>query len=108
MQARSIWWMKTAERRLRFMLTQNDSVDFPFKEFTLPLAEDSMAGYTALHGEVLNFADAHHLPKDLPFHFNDRYDRDSGYRTKSLLTLPMRNAKGEVLGVLQLINSKRD
>src|ERR1700722_952053 len=62
------------ERRLRFMLTQNDSVDFPFKEFTLPLAEDSMAGYTALHGEVLNFADAHHLPKDLPFHFNDRYD----------------------------------
>src|ERR1700723_1745572 len=96
------------ERRLRFMLTQNDSVEFPFKEFTLPLAEDSMAGYTALRGEVLNFADAYHLPEGLPFHFNDRYDRDSGYRTKSLLTLPMRNAKGEVLGVLQLINSKRD
>jgi HD-GYP domain-containing protein (c-di-GMP phosphodiesterase class II) len=96
------------QRRLRFMLTQNDSVEFPFKEFTLPLAEDSMAGYTALRGEVLNFADAYNLPKGLPFHFNDRYDRDSGYRTKSLLTLPMRNAKGEVLGVLQLINSKRD
>jgi len=95
-------------RRLRFMLTQNDSVEFPFKEFTLPLAEDSMAGYVALRGEVLNFPDAHHIPKGLPFHFNDRYDRDSGYRTKSLLTLPMRNAKGEVLGVLQLINSKRD
>jgi HD-GYP domain-containing protein (c-di-GMP phosphodiesterase class II) len=95
-------------RRLRFMLTQNDSVEFPFKEFTLPLAEDSMAGYTALRGEVLNFADAYNLPKGLPFHFNDRYDRDSGYRTKSLLTLPMRNAKGEVLGVLQLINLKRD
>jgi HD-GYP domain-containing protein (c-di-GMP phosphodiesterase class II) len=96
------------QRRLRFMLTQNDSVEFPFKEFTLPLAEDSMAGYTALRGEVLNFADAHNISKGLPFHFNDRYDRDSGYRTKSLLTLPMRNAKGEVLGVLQLINSKRD
>ncbi len=96
------------QRRLRFMLTQNDSVEFPFKEFTLPLAEDSMAGYTALRGEVLNFADAYNLPKGLPFHFNDRYDRDSGYRTKSLLTLPMRNAKREVLGVLQLINSKRD
>jgi HD-GYP domain-containing protein (c-di-GMP phosphodiesterase class II) len=67
-----------------------------------------MAGYTALRGEVLNFADAYNLPKGLPFHFNDRYDRDSGYRTKSLLTLPMRNAKREVLGVLQLINSKRD
>lgn len=96
------------QRRLRFMLTQNDSVEFPFKEFTLPLAEDSMAGYTALRGDVLNFADAYAIPNGLPFHFNDHYDRDSGYRTKSLLTLPMRNAKGEVLGVLQLINSKRD
>ncbi len=95
-------------RYLRFMLTQNDSLVFPFKEFTLPLAEDSMAGYTALRGKVVNFADAYHIPPEMPFHFNDHYDRESGYRTKSLLTLPMRNAKGEVLGVLQLINAKND
>ncbi len=95
-------------RLLRFMLTQNDSLVFPFKEFTLPLAEDSMAGYTALRGKVVNFADAYHTPPEMPFHFNDHYDRESGYRTKSLLTLPMRNAKGEVLGVLQLINAKND
>lgn len=95
-------------RHLRFMLTQNDSLDFPFQEFVLPLAEDSMAGYTALRGEVLNFPDAYKIPRSRPFHFNDRYDRESGYRTRSLLTLPMRNAKGEVLGVLQLINSKRN
>jgi HD-GYP domain-containing protein (c-di-GMP phosphodiesterase class II) len=96
------------QRHLRFMLTQNDSLVFPFKEFTLPLAEDSMAGYTALRGKVVNFADAYHIPPEMPFHFNDHYDRESGYRTKSLLTLPMRNAKGEVLGVLQLINAKND
>jgi HD-GYP domain-containing protein (c-di-GMP phosphodiesterase class II) len=95
------------QRHLRFTLTQNDSFDFPFQEFILPLAEDSMAGYTALRGEVLNFADAYKIPRKLPFHFNDRYDRESGYRTRSLLSLPMRNARGEVLGVLQLINSKR-
>ena len=94
-------------RHLRFVLTQNDSFDFPFQAFVLPLAEDSMAGYTALRGEVLNFADAYKIPRNLPFHFNDRYDRDSGYRTRSLLTLPMRNARGETLGVLQLINCKR-
>jgi HD-GYP domain-containing protein (c-di-GMP phosphodiesterase class II) len=96
------------QRHLRFMLTQNDSLVFPFKEFTLPLAEDSMAGYTALRGKVVNFPDAYHIPPGMPFHFNDHYDRESGYRTKSLLTLPMRNAKGEVLGVLQLINAKND
>jgi HD-GYP domain-containing protein (c-di-GMP phosphodiesterase class II) len=95
-------------RHLRFVLTQNDSLDFPFREFVLPLAEDSMAGYTALRGEILNFADAYKIPPNLPFRFNDRYDRDSGYRTRSLLTLPMRNARGEVLGVLQLINCKRN
>src|SRR5580704_2895787 len=95
-------------RHLRFMLTQNDSLAFPFKEFTLPLAEDSMAGYTALRGKVVNFADAYHIPPEMPFLFNDHYDRESGYRTKSLLTLPMRNAKGEVLGVVQLINAKND
>jgi HD-GYP domain-containing protein (c-di-GMP phosphodiesterase class II) len=95
-------------RHLRFMLTQNDSLEFPYQEFVLPLTEHSMAGYTALRGEVLNFADAYEIPAGRPFHFNDSYDRDSGYHTRSLLTLPMRNAKGEVLGVLQLINCKRN
>jgi HD-GYP domain-containing protein (c-di-GMP phosphodiesterase class II) len=95
-------------QHLRFMLTQNDSRDFPFQELTLPLKEDSMAGYTALHGEVLNFADAYRIPGSRPFRFNDSYDRETGYRTRSILTLPMRNAKGEVLGVLQLINSKKN
>jgi HD-GYP domain-containing protein (c-di-GMP phosphodiesterase class II) len=93
-------------RQLRFKLTQNDSLDFPFKEVTLPLSEESMAGYTALRGEVLNFENAYKIPYDLPFHFNDHFDKQTGYHTQSLLSLPMRNAKGEVLGVLQLINSK--
>jgi HD-GYP domain-containing protein (c-di-GMP phosphodiesterase class II) len=96
------------KRQLRFKLTQNDSIDFPFKELTLPLSEDSMAGYTALRGQVLNFDNAYAMPRDLPFHFNDHFDKESGYHTQSLLSLPMRNAKGEVLGVLQLINAKRE
>ena len=96
------------ELLLRFKLTQNDSRKFPFKEFTVPLTEDSMAGYAALHGEPLNLPDAYQIPRDKPYRFNPAYDKESGYRTRSLLTLPMRNAKGEVLGVLQLINCKRD
>jgi len=95
------------KRSLRFVLTQNDSLDFPFQEVTMPMTENSLAGYTALRGEALNFADAYRISKKRPFHFNDRYDRESGYKTQSLLTLPMKNPKGEVLGVLQLINCKR-
>jgi len=93
---------------LRFKLTQNDSVQFPFSEHTLPLTEDSMAGYCALHGEVIELADAYRIPKGRPFQFNSTFDEQAGYRTRSLITLPMKNGKGEVLGVLQLINCKRN
>jgi HD-GYP domain-containing protein (c-di-GMP phosphodiesterase class II) len=94
--------------QLRFKLTQNDSVQFPFSEHTLPLTEDSMAGYCALHGEVIELADAYRIPKSRPFHFNAAFDQQAGYRTRSLITLPMKNGKGEILGVLQLINCKRN
>lgn len=94
------------ERHLRFMRTQNDSVWFPFTEFVLPLREDSLAGYSALRGEVINLANASRIPKGRPFHFNRRFDEETGYRTRSLLTLPMKNGRGEVIGVLQLINCK--
>ena len=94
------------ERRLRFKLTQNDSQQFPFAEFVLPMREDSLAGYSAMHGEVINLADAHRIPKRRPYRFNQKYDKETGYRTRSLLTLPMKNGRGEVIGVLQLINCK--
>lgn len=93
--------------RLRFKLTQNDSVEFPFTESTLPLTDQSIAGYCAWHGQVVELADAYRAPKGVPFHFNKTFDEQTGYRTRSLLALPMKNGKGEVLGVLQLLNCKR-
>jgi len=94
------------DRHLRFKLTQNDSAQFPFAEFELPLEENSLAGYAALHGEVINLADAHRIPRNRPYRFNPHYDEETGYRTRSLLTLPMKNGRGDVIGVLQLINCK--
>ena len=95
-----------ADRHLRFKMTQNDSVQFPFAEIEIPLQENSLAGYTALHGEVINLADARRIPRNRPYHFNPSFDRETGYRTRSMLTLPMKNGRGEVIGVLQLINCK--
>ena len=45
---------------------------------------------------------------DPPVPADSRYDEETGYRTKSIVTLPMKNGRGEVLGVLQLINCKRN
>ena len=94
--------------RLRFKLTQNDSVQFPFAEQTLPLTDTSMAGHCALHGNVIELADAYRIPKSWPFSFNSSFDEQTGYRTRSLITLPMKNGRGEILGVLQLINCKKN
>jgi len=96
------------EKRLRFKLTQNDSVEVGFTEFTMPINRASISGYVADTGEVLHFEDVYQLPADGPFQHNRRFDEETGYRAKSMLTIPMKNQKGEILGVLQLINCKRD
>src|SRR6202790_5812604 len=70
------------------------------------MRETSLAGVSAIRGEVINLADAYRIPRGRPYRFNKSYDEQTGYRTRSLLTLPMKNGRGEVIGVLQLINCK--
>jgi len=94
--------------QLRFKLTQNDTVVVPFEEFTIPLDETSIAGYVARTGRVVNVADAYRLPEGSPYHISRSFDEKSGYRTKSMLVVPMRDHDKVVIGVVQLINKKRD
>ncbi len=96
------------EERIRFSLSQNDTVSVPFRESTMEINKSSIAGYVALTGQVVNIEDAYHLPSGLPYVINRKFDTDSGYRTKSILAVPMRNQKDKIVGVLQLINAKRD
>jgi HD-GYP domain-containing protein (c-di-GMP phosphodiesterase class II) len=93
-------------KHLVFKLTQSDSHSVPFRQFTLPVDTRSIAGYAAATGEVLNIKDAYRI-RNLPFRLNRDFDQKFGYRTRSMLVLPMKNQKGEVIGVLQLINSKK-
>ncbi len=79
-----------------------------FEEFTIPLDETSIAGYVALSGEPVNEQDAYHLPQGSPYTISRSFDEKSGYRTKSMLVVPMRDHKDVVIGVVQLINKKRD
>jgi HD-GYP domain-containing protein (c-di-GMP phosphodiesterase class II) len=96
------------ERRLCFALAQNDSVDTPYVAFTLPLDTTSMAGYAAVTGQTLRVADAYDLPPDAPYRLNRSFDERFPYRTCSMLVVPMVDHPGNVVGVLQLINHKRD
>ncbi|HEU5320173.1 MAG TPA: GAF domain-containing protein, partial [Methylomirabilota bacterium] len=93
-------------RRLRFALAQNASVEIPFQAVTLPLDEASVAGYVALTAEVVNLADAYAPPPGSRFQINRWFDEQAGYRTMSMLVVPMRTPQGETLGALQLINCR--
>ncbi|PYO51563.1 MAG: hypothetical protein DMD84_12530 [Candidatus Rokuibacteriota bacterium] len=93
---------------LRFALAQNDSVAVPFRTATLPLTDESIAGHVALSGRLINLADAYAPPPDSPFTINSWFDEQTGYRTKSMLVVPMRTPHGQTIGVLQLINCKDD
>ena len=93
-------------RRLRFELAQNDAVSFAFSERTVPVNEGSLAGWVAVHGEPLVLEDAYVLPKGAPYRHNDAFDIATGFRTRAMLVVPMRDHRGELVGVLQLMNRR--
>jgi HD-GYP domain-containing protein (c-di-GMP phosphodiesterase class II) len=97
-----------SKKVLRFKVAQNDSVEVPFREVAMEISDRSIAGYVVKTGEIVNLEDAYHLPEPAPYTFNHKIDESSGYRSKSMLTVPMRNPKGEIVGVVQLINAKRN
>jgi len=93
---------------LRFKLSQNVTLpDLPLREFTVPIDNASLAGHAAATGEPLVIADVALLPQDTAYRPNRSFDERFGYRTKSVLVIPMKTHQDEVVGVLQLINRKR-
>jgi HD-GYP domain-containing protein (c-di-GMP phosphodiesterase class II) len=97
-----------ARRTLRFKLSQNHSVVFDSREFVIPVSARSMSGYVALHKQPLNIPSVYELPAHAPYGFDRSFDAKMGYRSQSMLCAPLLSRKGEVVGVLQLINKKRD
>jgi HD-GYP domain-containing protein (c-di-GMP phosphodiesterase class II) len=94
--------------KLRFMLAQNDSREVKLKSYVMDATHSSIAGHVALDGEVLNIEDVYNLPADSPFKFGRNFDAETGYRTRSMLVVPMKTHMGDIIGVLQLINRKMD
>jgi len=70
------------------------------REIRLPLGR-GIAGHVARSGEILNIADAYSDPR-----FDRNVDARTGYRTRSLLCLPIRNKRGKIIAALQLLNKQ--
>ncbi len=78
----------------------------PYTRFKVRINTNSIAGYVAKTGEVLNIPNVNKISKESPFHFDSTYDQKSDYKTKSMLTVPMKTNRGDIIGVLQIINAK--
>jgi response regulator RpfG family c-di-GMP phosphodiesterase len=110
--AGSIWIVEPEGLRLAY--TQNDTLAarlgpgerMPLVNTVVPVDASSIAGSVALNGRPLRIDDVHALDPSLPFRFNPEVDRRTGYGTRSMLVVPLRDARGEALGVLQLINAR--
>ncbi|MCG8609651.1 MAG: GAF domain-containing protein [Pseudomonadales bacterium] len=87
-----------------FKLTQNASIECPFREVRFELNDSSIAGYVASHGTELHIPDSYAIDVAEPYQVNHQFDQQMGYRTGSILAIPMKNYNGEVIGVLQFIN----
>jgi HD-GYP domain-containing protein (c-di-GMP phosphodiesterase class II) len=100
---------KGPEARLHFMLSQNDSMAVNFREFTLTIDASSIVGKAVLSRRPINIADlTARDSEDAPgFGHNRSFDQQTGYQARSMLTVPMLSAMGDVIGVIQLINKKR-
>jgi HD-GYP domain-containing protein (c-di-GMP phosphodiesterase class II) len=99
---------------LKFSYAQNDTLQrqlppgkkLPYSTFTVPISNHSIAGYVAANGSILNIQDVYEVGNLYPFSFNSSYDDLTGYRTRSMLTIPLKNFRDDIIGVLQLINAK--
>ena len=95
-----------ANGKLYFRLWQNFSTSARSNAQKTLVGEYSIAGYIARTGEVINVDDAYEIPETAPYRFSPAVDSSIGYRTRSMLTVPLKNKSDEVVGVLQLINRK--
>jgi HD-GYP domain-containing protein (c-di-GMP phosphodiesterase class II) len=109
----------TEEGTLRFEIVRTTSLGFhlggtsgnpvPFYPIHL-IGRDGkpnhsmVAAYAALTGQTVNIPDAY-TAEGFDFTGTRNFDKKTGYRSKSFLTVPMKNHENEIIGVLQLINA---
>ena len=99
--------------QLHFSYSQNDTLSkrlnpgekLIYTTFSMPIASSSIAGHVAISGEILNIPDAYRIPDTCKYRFGKSYDESTNYRTRSILTVPLKMNNGRIIGVLQLINA---
>jgi len=115
--AGTLYLLNEERQCLDFAIVQNDTMKTrmggrsgPITWPPVPLIKDgkpnysNVSSYVALTGQIVNIADVYEA-EGFDFSGTKRFDAGTGYRSMSMLVVPMRNMDNEVIGVLQLINA---
>jgi HD-GYP domain-containing protein (c-di-GMP phosphodiesterase class II) len=109
----------TDDAKLKFEIMRTQSLniamggttgkEIPFPSLPIYLAEgkpntNMVAAYSVVNAKTVNIQDAY-LTEGFDFSGTRKFDENTGYRSKSFLTVPMKNHENEIIGVLQLINA---
>lgn len=113
-------YLRTADEHLQFMIVRNTSLGIALGGVTgqpvnfAPLGlfdaqglpnQSQIASCAALHGKMISVADIY-TSRDFDFSGAKAFDERTGYRSQSILAIPLMGEGGRVLGVLQLINAR--
>lgn len=91
----------------RLRLVRSAYRSLPRDAWGAAAAESPIAEYAAVTGDAVVVDDAYDLPDGAPYAFDAGFDRKHGYRTRSVLAVPLAKAAGGVLGVIELLNRTR-
>ena len=99
---------------LEFRHVQNDTLfgkkgagAARYRNVSIPISEDSIVGFSALAKKIVVIDDAYNISSDVPYRFNNSFDRSSCYHTTSILTIPLVSLDNQgLVGVIQLINAR--
>ncbi|HWB73383.1 MAG TPA: HD domain-containing phosphohydrolase [Nannocystaceae bacterium] len=110
--AGSIYLVEGDRERLVFKVAHNESVQADLSEFSIPVNPQSIVGSAVLRGTCVRvddlYADADPHATMPPWSHDRSFDKRFGYQTRSMITTPMITPDGRVVGVIQLINARRD
>ncbi|MBY0386102.1 HD domain-containing protein [bacterium] len=93
---------------LKFLRTMNRSRGAQDHSSLVEINKKSIAGFSAFSKRIVNIDDCYNIDPQSPYRFNPQNDMENDYKTKSLLTIPMISAHGQVRGVVQLVNKLSD
>jgi len=102
------------KEKLAIKYSQNDTIQktlppgqkMVYTVFSVAINEKSISGYCALKKTSINIPDMYNIPPEAPYSFYPTFDKITGYKTVSSLTIPLVSGEKKLLGVIQVMNSK--